>query len=193
MKNNFFLSNLYFILCLFSSLIMYSQDLLNPVDAEGKSWFNTQADKNNFLTKLFLNAKDSNTATGLPTSIIKDVFIVLIKKDTDTIKNNSNETYVNLIVSKMGSISDTDSYTTTNSSDTPRSPVYINYLLGSNMEYAKFSINQFIPSGWWGTSLVSDSYTTILTAPGINSSTNSWIPLNQGLQLVLKQINTYGL
>lgn len=178
-------SLLSFFLVVFFTSCGYSQDLLNPPDSYGKVWFETQVQKNIFLTALFSKMKSAVDVSGTNKSVLNDAMMSFIKADVDLTDNNGNEKYNSLIVIRGNNVS-TDVYSSTDNNNTARYPLMINLYIGRNFTRSSYTVSQNIPGGDFGTTLVDDDFTYDLT--GFRSDKGAWLTLNDGLQMTLTNL-----
>ena len=180
-----------YVLLLFSTNKSYAQDLLNPIDSYGNSWFQTQAQKNIFLTAVFTQMKSACVSSNSIKTFLDDTLISLIKKDVDLVDNNGNETLQNVIVVKSSnSTASNATYSTNDNNSTNRYPLMLYLFIGNNFNAASLTVNQNVPAASWGAELTDNNYTVDLVA--INAGRANWLYINTGLQITLEQVNISG-
>ena len=159
---------------------------LDPYDDYGNKWFETAQDKTDFLNAI-LTATGTTEDTA-PASLKNDLFVASVRSDDDLEYDNKN--YHTIVLTKSDTMGQSFNDLTHNFPD--RHVYTVNFYLGENMTYAEFLLDEDVPTGYWGESLINLPYGEILTATDVNASRNIWVNITSDFNSIMNSLTLWG-
>ncbi|MFK7747637.1 MAG: discoidin domain-containing protein [Kordia sp.] len=169
-----------------SDLLKDDLEFLDPYDDQGNKWFETAQDKTDFLNAIL--TATGTTANTAPASLKNDLFVASVRSDDDGEYDNKN--YHTIVLVKSDTMNQAFNDLAHNFPD--RHVYTVNFYLGENMTYAEFLLDEDVPTGYWGESLINLPYREILTATDVNASRNIWVNITSDFNSIMNSLTLWG-